>query len=278
MAPKSTASCGAKASEQQGRGSGAAQGRNRLAAAASLASSSLDAVEEGGGQQSSMGNRQKSRNYLQLGRYHDLVSTYISGNSSHYATLLAEMSTLLHEDGNWGLARRLEGRLAYRAVRQVASVYSVVGIDSLEMKMQDLCSNLGSTGDEMRARAVEDALMGMSACDWDDPLVADPFVAKIDQLTGMVSFQDVDECGDEFNDDLDDLDEKWLEYDLSKRLDSCITLAERVRDLDIGLTTSQRYQLQTSKETMMRGDSSMRQGQGVADIGHGPMDIGMEWS
>ena len=49
--------------------------------------------------------------------------------------------------------------------------------------------------------------MVVSVCDWDDLLVADPFVSMIDQLTGMVSFQDVDECSDELIDDLDDIDE-----------------------------------------------------------------------
>ncbi len=35
-----------------------------------------------------------------LGGYHDLVSMYIKGNTSHYSKLLTKMMDLLHLDGN----------------------------------------------------------------------------------------------------------------------------------------------------------------------------------
>lgn len=38
--------------------------------------------------------------------------------------------------GNWDLAKRLEGRLVYRFVREVASVYSAVGIEALERRRE----------------------------------------------------------------------------------------------------------------------------------------------
>lgn len=211
-------------------------------------------------------------NYQQLGRYHDLISTYISGNANHYATLLTEMAALLSADGNWGLAKRLEGRLAYRAIRQVASVYSVVEVGVLEKKMQEVCSNLGMMAvGELGTRALEDVLMGMVANDWDDALVADPFIATVDQSTGTVSFQDCDFT----NNDNVLSDELWMEYDLSKRMESCISLAERVRDLDITLTTSTKYQQQMMKDKMSFGESSMKQDQqGVADIGRMDVAVG----
>ncbi|KAL7463909.1 hypothetical protein ACHAXS_004287 [Conticribra weissflogii] len=268
--PESTAGGGAETSEYV-RGSPASRSNRRNRGAAS--SSNSDVVED----VSQNSGRANSKKCNSLGRYHDLVSTYISGNASHYATLMAEMEMLLKYDGNWGLAKRLEGRIAYRAVHQVATVYSVIAANELGKKLQEVCSSLGSSGDEMKGRAVEDALMGMTSCDWDDPLVADPFSAKIDQLTGMVSFMLEDNLGDSDYDG-DDTDEQWLECDLSKRLDSCIALAERVRGLDINMTTSMKYQQHVCKEKLMKGDNSIRQGQGVADIGNQPMDIGMDWS
>mmetsp|Transcript_23276 Transcript_23276/g.48178 ORF Transcript_23276/g.48178 Transcript_23276/m.48178 type:complete len:761 (+) Transcript_23276:74-2356(+) len=266
--PESTTGGGAETSEQV-RGSPASRSIRRNRGAAS--SSNSDVIED----VNQNSGRSNSKNYNTLGRYHDLVSTYISGNATHYATLMAEMEMLLKFDGNWGLAKRLEGRIAYRAVHQAASVYSVISSNELEKKLQDICSSLGSSGDEMTGRAVEDALMGMASCDWDDPLIADPFSAKIDQLTSMVSFLSEDDSKDS---DDDDTDEQWLECDLSKRLDSCIALVERVRGLDINMTTSLKYQQHVYKEKLMKGDNSMRQGQGVADIGHQPMDIGTDWS
>ena len=205
-----------------------------------------------------------------LGGYHDLVSAYIKGNASHYARLLTEMTDLLHSDGNWELAKRLEGRLlVYRTIRRVASVYSVVGMDVLEGKMQEVGAG------EVGMRGIEDLLMGMAGHDAGDPLLADPFVARADQSTGMVSFlDDVDD-----DESVEDHGER-LDADLSDRLRSCIALAERVRDLDIALTTSPKYQQHAMKEMMMKGDrfaNTKPQGSSVADIGHGPMDIGADW-
>ena len=203
-----------------------------------------------------------------LGGYHDLVSAYINGNAKHYARLLTEMSDLLHSDGNWELAKRLEGRLlVYRTIRRVASVYSVVGADVLEGKMQEVGAG------EVGRRGIEDLLMGMAGRDAGDPLLADPFVARADQSTGMISFlDDVEDHGE--------CEGTRMDADLSARLRSCIALAERVRDLDIALTTSPKYQQHAMKEMMMKGDrfvNTKLQGSSVADIGHGPMDIGADW-
>lgn len=245
---------GADTSEHSSRDRGSS--RRRANRAASNISCDSD---DGGGR--------KAKSYSQLGRYHELASTYISGNANHYATLLAEMTDLLRADGNLGLAKRLEGRLVYRAVRQKAAVYSVTRVDALEETLQTVCSGLGSvSGGEIGTRRIEDLLMGMTACDWDDSLVADPFVAKMDHSTDMVSFQDEDPSShDEANEE--------LEKDLNHRLASCVALAERVRQLDIGLTTTTKYQQHEKKQSLMRKGDIMQQGQGVADLGHHAMDI-----
>ena len=194
----------------------------------------------------------RSKNNSHLGSYHDLVSTYIWGNNRHYAKLLAEMTDLLHLDGNWGLAKQLEGRLLrYRSIRKFASVYSVLGLHQLEMKMQRDTSE-GEFGN----RGIEDLLMGMAACDTKDPLVVDPFFTRIDQSTGMVAFLDDD----------DDAVNNLMEADLSTRLQSCMALAERVRDLDIVFTTSPKYLQHSVKETMTKG----------GDLS-GAMDTGIDW-
>mmetsp|Transcript_6985 Transcript_6985/g.11400 ORF Transcript_6985/g.11400 Transcript_6985/m.11400 type:complete len:661 (-) Transcript_6985:36-2018(-) len=248
---------GADTSEHSNRDRGSS--RRRANRAASNISS--DSGDDGGGR--------GAKSYSQLGRYHELVSTYISGNANHYATLLTEMTELLRADGNWGVAKRLEGRLVYRAVRQKASVYSVTRMGALEETLQTVCSSLGSTsGGEIGTRRIEDLLMGMTACDWEDNLVADPFVAKMDHSTNMVSFQDDDPSNHNAAND-------ELEKDLNHRLASCVALAERVRQLDIGLTTTTKYQQHEKKQSMMRkGDiQSLQQGQGVADLGQHAMDI-----
>ncbi|KAL3803162.1 hypothetical protein HJC23_003437 [Cyclotella cryptica] len=211
------------------------------------------------------------KNIRQLGRYHDLVSTYISGNASHYATLLLEMHDSLVEEENWELAKRLEGRLVYRAVRELASVYAVVGMDALERKVREKC---GASVQELMGarRRVEDALMGMAGSDWEDVLISDPFYAHMDQLTNIVGF--VEEDSDAIANQ--ETEEQWLEHDLSKRMESCIVLAERVRDLDIQLTTSTKYQHQIAKWEV-KADASTKQGQGVSDLGHAPMDVGVDF-
>lgn len=271
---------GSESSEQPpGR---ASRRRNRSNNPENAGGSGEGSMEESNNRSAS-NNNGKAQSHL--GSYHDLISTYISGNASHYAKLLIEMKDLLHGDGNWGLAKRLEGRLAaYRSIRKVASVYDVVSLDVLEKKMmvEGGDGNGGGTSGEIGRRGLEDLLMGMASCDAKEAaLLVDPFIARIDQSTGMVSFAD---DYDESTDVDDDSTEMRMEADLSHRLQSCISLAERVRDLDVALTTSAKYQQHAMKEMMMKGGSgdgrsTMKQGGGssVADIGHGPMDIGGEW-
>jgi len=260
---------GADTSEQQPpqqQGRGERSSRRRMRSANSNSSSDV----AGGGERGGEGS--KANKFSNLGSYHELVSTYISGNAANYTKLLTEMMELLYTDGNWGLAKQLEGRLlAYRNIRKVASVYSVVGVDVLEKNMQEM----GSSG-EVGKHGIEDLLIGMAATDAKDPLLIDPFVARIDHSTGMVSFLDQNE--DESDDECED--EALMETDLSNRLQSCIALAERVRDLDITLSTSTKYQRMKNKGS--RGTSEMLHGAGagasVADIGmsdDGPLDIDM---
>jgi len=227
-----------------------------------------------------------------MGGYHDLVSAYVDGNARHLAKLLAEMTGTLRADGNWGLARRLEGRLAYRAVRRVAAVYSVVGADVLEKKLQagvdvNVAPGDGDDGGgAVGRRGTEDLLTGMALGDAGDALLADPFVVRLDHAAGAVSFVAPRDAAS-----ADDDDPSW-EVDLSRRLASCVALAERVRDLDIGLATSHKYRQHAKKDAMMRGDArasaaAMKlqprggggggSGTSVADIGQGPMDLGVDW-
>lgn len=216
------------------------------------------------------GQGENSRVDSHLGRYHDLVSAYVSGKTDQYVKLLTEMTDLLYTDGNWELGKQLERRLlVYRSIRKVALVYSVVGVDVLEGS-----SDITRAG-EVGKRGIEDILMGMTRSDSGDPLLFDPFVARMDHSTNMVSFLDDDD------DDNDDYTRR-MDADLSARLQSCIALAQRVRDLDIALTTSPKYQQLVMKESMMRGDrgsSAMAklQGASVADIGDGTMDVGGDW-
>jgi hypothetical protein len=209
-----------------------------------------------------------------LVKYHDLVSAYVRGNADHYAKLVTGMTDILHSDGNWELAKRLDSRLrVYRSIRNVASVYSVVGVDVLERKIREV-----GRACEVGRRKVEDVLMGMARCDAGVSLLVDPFVARMDQSTGMVTF--TDDVGRESVDGCDDEDERRMEADLATRLRSCIALAERVRELDIGLTTSPKFRQHGMREMMTRGgdrgSSIAMLGSSVADIGHGPMDIG-DW-
>ncbi len=114
--------------------------------------------------------------------HHDLVSAFIQGNASHYAKLLTEMMDLLHSDGNWVLAKTLEGRLlVWCTIRRVASVYLVVSTDVLEGKIQEVGAAV------VGRRGIDDLLMGMARCDTVDPLLVDLFVVRGPQAWSLSS-------------------------------------------------------------------------------------------
>ncbi|EJK72458.1 hypothetical protein THAOC_06010, partial [Thalassiosira oceanica] len=159
------------------------------------------------------------------------------------------------------------------AVRRVASVYSVAGLDALSGRLSDLIAEMGGSassgaGHAVGVAGVEDLVLGMAAADSSDPLVVDPFAARVDQSTGTVAFAlyEDDDDGDEWDS---------ASADLASRLGSCVALAQRVRDLDVRLSTSPAYQRHAVREAAIRGDARAA-ASSVADLGGGPgaMDIG----
>ena len=175
------------------------------------------------------GRREHERNYYQLGQYDHLVLAFCVGDTNRLKATVKSMSEILEMDGNLGLANCLKLEMRRAAVRRAAQVY---GATSLEKAAEEV-------GLDGRREDAEVLISGMVAGDLASlgtTVMGVPFEARIDQEMRTVRFGPYD-------DELEDQEDDFLDRDLlMERMGACATLAERIRDLDVNIATSNRYQ------------------------------------
>merc|ERR1711933_202770 len=193
--------------------------------------------------------------------YNSLVKVFESTDVPKFKELKDKMTSLLMGDGNLGLANQVEAELLPHKVRKLAKVYETIPLNKLANK-------LGlETVDE-----AESLILSMSFRQSESSKGS--FRVKINQEEGIVYFIQDD---DKFSSLLDDdslLNSSQISQDLTKQITQCINFANRIRDLDVILSTSQSfqalrkdatYQSWAKKETLTR--SQPQQPRSVAELG-----------
>ena len=205
----------------------------------------------------------RDMNHHNLGRYEMLADAFASSDRVAFRSLREGMTDLLRLDGNASLAERVEQWMNTRAVYAVAAVYEVASLS-------DVANEMGLEGGAAEAeRMVRDAVAASSLSP-----SAPHLSARIDQESGMVSFDaHADVYGDESDDDDDD--DGTYRTGLASQMRQCFELAERIRLLDTQVTTSGKYQdILARKERNAKNASQVGDGgknsagpRGVADLG-----------
>lgn len=164
-----------------------------------------------------------------LKEYHKLVDAFLSDEVSKYSELMTDHSELLTSDGNYGLAQQVLDEFQPKRVRKLARVYEVISLS----KLADKLSLPG------REREAERLIMRMVS--------NDRLSAFIDQEEGTVHFftgQDTDQITE------DDA------LELTSRTTQCIELAKRMKELDIALSTTAKYQGKIMKQSDVKASGS----------------------
>eukprot|EP00816_Leptocylindrus_hargravesii_P010672 CAMPEP_0196807066 /NCGR_PEP_ID=MMETSP1362-20130617/7008_1 /TAXON_ID=163516 /ORGANISM="Leptocylindrus danicus, Strain CCMP1856" /LENGTH=479 /DNA_ID=CAMNT_0042180823 /DNA_START=5 /DNA_END=1444 /DNA_ORIENTATION=+ len=164
-----------------------------------------------------------------LKEYHKLVDAFVSDDVTKYSEFMTSQSELLTSDGNFGLAQQVLDEFQPKMVRKLAHVYEIISLSKL-------ASKLNLSGGE---REAERLIMRM--------ISKNGLSASIDQLEGNVAFYT--------GNGMDEITEDAA-LELSSRTAQCIELARRMKELDIALSTTAKYQSKIMKQSETKASGS----------------------
>jgi hypothetical protein len=205
---------------------------------ASSSQASAPLISEGGR------NRDNERKYHGLGVYGDMVKAYHSGDIANFERIVTKASSLLVADGNFGLANQLRVGINHRAVRKLSNIYEAISLEKIG-------SLLALEGGTSEAETLLLEMVAVKRRHADMFFTAEPFEAKIDHQNGMVYFGKEDGYQEK---DLDesDWDSEQRQEALKERMMQCMNLAEKIRSLDVKITTSTKYQSVVAREATVK--------------------------
>jgi hypothetical protein len=155
--------------------------------------------------------------------YKHLGEKYASMNLNQLDKFLHHHSNELQADGNWGMIQRLASVLEKRAVHTTEHVYNCIPIERLAMKLhmsRDECVEYLTQVTMHQQRHMS------SASD-------ETFVQfTVDDEDGVVYFDSNDK-----------------DHGLENRIHECMELLKKVKELDVKLASSNKYQMNVMKAT-----------------------------
>ena len=211
--------------------------------------------------QTSQQQPSKSSQHFGLEAYYDLVNAFILDDYELFQKLKLSMETLLKFDGNWGLANQVQDQMYVpRRLYTLARLYQVIPLVKLAQK-------LGLSSPEEAEAVVRQFIMeqdNMNPHDAKDLGVKSTFEAQIDEEEGVVYFPLKDHSLDEYA-------LKQQQHELTVRIQNCMVLAERMQELDITLTSSQKYNAVFKYRSSGAAGSSGSAAGGASGSGSGSM-------
>lgn len=178
---------------------------------------------------SSAGSSSEQQHQSQCGirEYFELVNAFCQGDRRKYVEVKVRNAALWQADGNTGIVNRVQTDLQHRQVYQLSRIYSV-------MPLSQLSSELQLTTEQVQALLVQLSAKGM-----------DIHV----ETDGMVSFP---------SNEIPEHDE------MDHNLEHIMALADKIRQLDVAIATTPRYQNLTRRD---KADGARSAGpRGVADL------------
>lgn len=179
----------------------------------------------------------KTYHYSGVSYYYTLVEHFYQDDDLRYDQHTNDMADLLQQDGNYGIARQVGNELTTsKKILLLSRLYDAIPLPKLAKK-------LGLESSEEAERHVMRCQRG-----------------QIDEEEGVVYFD---------NNDDDHHQQQAITKGLTTRITDCIELAERIKKMDIALSTSPKYCL-TLQRNSSGGDTSSGVGvggpRGVIDL------------
>ena len=186
--------------------------------------------------------------------YDELVIAYASFDFGEFDRIFNTHAQVWDDDGNVGLVKRVQALMTQRKIRKLAKIYKAIPLDKLQ-------SLLGlADDDDLNPNQVESVLMQIAfqqeqMTTSSSPLTRMPIDFSIDKEKSNVYFYLDGECGDgeEEGGGMDRIERDFIQEELSKRITTCMKLAERVTNLDIAVAVSGKYQAAVVKDEASKG-------------------------
>jgi len=179
-------------------------------------------------------------------QYEDLTKAFRQGNVAEFLKLKGSMKGLLQTDGNEGLVNQLQEELIPNQMKKLANVYQVISLEVLRKKLEQVLSTQTAEEDKDGNPQGEtilvsnDSILKMIYSFQDEN-----YRAKIDEEYRMVHFIPKDLPQEH--------DSPEIAEELGNRICQSMELASRVKKLDVGIATSQKYQAVLMKDQKLLG-------------------------
>ena len=168
------------------------------------------------------------------------LSDYLNVDVNATSTINQMMSNTFHSDGNVGMIKRLIPTMMWRRLRTIGKIYNVIPLVKLSAK---LClSELDCIQFLIQVALRQDA---------DESNIRVPIEFTVDEQAGVIYFDEEGSGG---------------EQKIENNIEKCMALAKRVKDLDIALASSSKYQVNVLKSAVEKGSKSGGRGDGQSVI------------
>ena len=185
--------------------------------------------------------------------YDELVIAFAALNCKEVDRLVLHHNMVWTEDGNLGLVKRVQALMKQRKVRKYSKIYEAVPLDKLQTLLGD-GDDVNFDSNSIESLLMQFALQQESIASGSSPLSQMPIDFSIDQEKEEVYFYLDGECGeDEDQGEIDRIERENVQEELSKRITTCMKLAERVTNLDIAVAVSGKYQAAVIKDKATKG-------------------------
>lgn len=201
---------------------------------------------------SSTSNHKKSGNKKthQMSCYRELANEFINGNCEQFDEIKRHMEPVFKRDGNWGLLNQVQDLMMLpQRLRRVVALYEEIPLSKLATKLQ--LSNASDAEAFIRKFLIEQEI---TYTNLNEKGKRPFFMAIIDQEEGVVRFP--------FRGSSSSIesDVQKEQLDLTKRIQQCMELSERMKDLDIMLSTSHKYNGEHNAALKYRSGTGARTG------------------
>jgi len=168
----------------------------------------------------------------QMSCYRELVNEFIDGNYERFDKIKRIMEPVFKFDGNWGLVNQVQDLMMLpQKLKRVVALYEEIPLSKLAKKLH--LSNANEAEAFIRKKLIEQETILLNCRNGRENR---PYLrAIIDQEEGVVRFPLKGSSSSVAS------EVQNGQQDLSTRIEQCMKLTERMKDLDLMLSTSHKY-------------------------------------
>ena len=184
--------------------------------------------------------------------YDNLVIAFASFDFDEFDRILNTHAEVWEDDRNLGLVKRVEALMKQRKIRKLSKIYKAIPLQKLQTVL-GLDSDDDLTPNKIESLLMQIAFQQEQMTNSSSPLTRMPIDFSIDSEKSQSYFYLDGEYGEDREEGgMDRMEREQVQAELSKRISTCMKLAERVSNLDIAVAVSGKYQAAVIKDEKIK--------------------------